>query len=123
MYNEESTLAKKVIWDLKEIIWYKSESEYVLHHHDKSKKIDSWRVYFMGRNRALEYYKYNYRSKVIWSIIFELFKLYCKVTNIYGDYNTYRKGIDDAKTMIKNNLNENDILNGAKKYFAANYKK
>ena len=71
MYGEESTFCKKMQWSGKCIVWTDSKEGYVLHYHDKSKKIDPWRLYLMGRNRTLEYYE-NRKGKYIWFIPYEI---------------------------------------------------
>lgn len=70
MYGEEGTFAKKILWSGGSILWMKDVKNFIYHHHDKSEKIDSWRLYLMGRNRAIEYYE-NRRS-LSWLIAYRL---------------------------------------------------
>lgn len=70
MYGEEGTFAKKILWSGGRILWMKDAENFVFHHHDKSGRIDAWRLYLMGRNRAIEYYE-NKRS-LAWTIAYQL---------------------------------------------------
>lgn len=77
MYGEEGTFAKKILWSGGELLWMKDVDNFVFHHHDKSGRIDAWRLYLMGRNRAIEYYE-NKRS-FAWAIAYQLSILLQKI--------------------------------------------
>lgn len=85
MYGEEGTFSKKILWNDKIILWYKNKNNYVLHHHDKSKNVDEWRKYLMGRNRGLEFYE-NRDKYPIWRIVYLIFlvKLLCQFKKNYS---------------------------------------
>ena len=70
MYGEEGTFAKKILWSGGEILWMKDAENFVYHYHDKSGRIDSWRLYLMGRNRAIEYYENKFSFS--WTIAYQL---------------------------------------------------
>ena len=76
MYGEEGTFSKKILWNKKILLWYKSSNNYVLHHHDKSKSVDDWRLYLMGRNRGIEYYE-NHKKRPLWRIVYLTFWVKC----------------------------------------------
>lgn len=65
MYCEESLFSKKILWEGLKIYWYRDGVNYVLHHHDTTKRIDSWRFFLMGRNISLEYFE-NRKGKSKW---------------------------------------------------------
>lgn len=73
MYGEESSFAKKILWSGYDILWYKNHDKIVLHYHDKTAKVDPWRLYLMGRNRALEYYENKNRAPFRWLFVFYSF--------------------------------------------------
>ena len=112
MYGEESYLAKKILWSGRKIVWYKDEERFVLHHHDKSGKVDNWRIYLMGRNRAFEYYENKNRAPKRWFLIFELFKLFFANGS---NMNSYKQGIKEAKKLIKNRATAEQIFIDGKK--------
>lgn len=76
MYGEEGTFSKKILWNKKILLWYKSKNNYVLHHHDKSKSVDDWRLYLMGRNRGIEFYE-NHKKRPLWGIVYLAFWMKC----------------------------------------------
>lgn len=75
MYCEESTFAKNVLWAGYNILWLKHKKNFILHHHDKSGAVDSWREILMGRNRSLEYHENRKHKSWLWFLIYNLFKL------------------------------------------------
>ncbi|MEY8687637.1 glycosyltransferase [Bacteroides sp. AN502(2024)] len=107
MYCEESTFAKNTIWAGYDILWYQSEDNFILHHHDKTQYIDPWREYLMGRNRALEYCENKKRRNSLWRLFFSIFKwkmyLYGKYTHKMDYYIGMKTGISLAnkKCSIK----------------------
>lgn len=105
MYGEESTFSKKVLWNGYKILWYKKQDSYVLHHHDKSGKIDPWRLYLMGRNRGLEYYE-NCNWKFRWMFVYMLF--YIKELINYRTNIFYIEGLKKSHLLHKKHVN-NDI--------------
>ena len=100
-YVEESTFAKKILWDGKSILWYKNNDNYILHHHDKSNSIDDWRVFLMGRNRAIEYYENRSNYLCRWTLAFLFFCL---------------KGILEGIKIEKDNSTKDKILENAVEY-------
>lgn len=95
MYGEESTFSKKIIWSGHKIIWYKISDMNVLHYHDKTGKVDSWRLYLMGRNRTIEYYENCNRAPLRWFCVF-----YCFLFIQFLKRNTYfLNGVKAAKVM------------------------
>ena len=113
MYCEESTFAKKTLWAGFDILWYQSNSNYILHHHDKTGNVDSWREILMGRNRSLEYHE-NCRGKThLWSFIYYLFELKMYVLGIRTKNMSYYKGMKLGDKLYKQNYSEeNCFLNG-----------
>lgn len=101
MYGEEGTFAKKVLWSNRLVLWYKNRNTYVLHHHDKTKIIDKWRVYLMGRNRALEYYENRDRHLLSWRIVYTVFHLKMLLEGLKQKDNIYMLGMKAAKKMYK----------------------
>lgn len=100
MYGEEGTFAKKVLWDNKMILWYMDKKNYVLHHHDKSKKIANWRLYLMGRNRTIEYLENRKKKFWRWNLIFNAFVIkYFFERHCHCD--AYLRGVQAARKMIK----------------------
>lgn len=98
MYGEESYFSKKILWTGKKIVWFKDEENYVLHHHDKSGNIPNWRLYLMGRNRALEYYENKGLAQIRWFLVFKLFEMF----SVKGSkMKPYRSGIQKAKQLMK----------------------
>lgn len=102
MYGEESTFSKKVLWSGYKILWYKKQDSYVLHHHDKSGKIDPWRLYLMGRNRGIEYYENNKRNP-LWGVAYLLF--YAKELINYKSNVSYIAGMKEAHLLHKKHVN------------------
>ena len=112
MYGEESTFAKKILWDGKNILWYKNNDNYILHHHDKSNSIDDWRVFLMGRNRAIEYYENRSNYLCRWTLAFLFFCL-----NIFLKRDLiYLKGILEGIKIEKDNSTKDKILENAVEY-------
>lgn len=120
MYGEESLFAKKALWHKKRLIWYRNEHNYVLHHHDKSQKIDGWRLYLMGRNRTLEYYENRKQCRIRWTILFVAFHIYLLLKDRRGKgYRAYFEGMHTAKKMYRMHATKDDYYqNGqnAKEY-------
>lgn len=105
MYGEEGTFSKKILWYGKQIIWFKNEDCYILHHHDKSSVIDGWRLYLMGRNRGLEYYE-NRDKRVSWRFVYLVFWIKCILQ--YKKNYQYLQGMKKARKLksLRNNYNE-----------------
>ena len=106
MYCEESTFSKKILWSGYDIIWFRSESQYILHHHDKTGKVDKWRLYLMGRNRYFEYYEYKKIAPIKWRFVFFLIILK-RITN--GDIAIVH-GIKDGRKLIKANTSKDEMF-------------
>lgn len=99
MYGEESTLAKKLLWNGNAILWNKDNENYVLHHHDKSSSVDKWRLYLMARNRALEFFE-NYHTISYWWIL--IYVAFLFKTFINENRKVYFKGVIDAFILQRN---------------------
>lgn len=112
MYNEESFLAKKILWDNKKIVWFKSEDIYALHSHDKTGHIDSWRLKLMGRNRALEYYENRSRAYISWSIAYYASLLVARIKKMDS---AFFEGVKKGKELAKSKCSYEEILENAKK--------
>lgn len=106
MYGEEGTLAKKILWSGKKILWVRDELNYVLHYHDKSGYVDAWRVFLMGRNRTIEYLENRKRYPIKWRIVFWL----SSMAQIIKKNKQFIKGVVHALKLIKKNSNKNDLL-------------
>lgn len=106
MYGEEGYFAKKILWNKRSIIWYKDENDYALHHHDKSNGTDGWRLYLMGRNRALEYYENRSVAPIKWFLVFYLFWIQ---SFLKKDKRLYCEGMIAARKLIKKNSSKEDI--------------
>lgn len=102
MYGEESTFSKKVLWKGYKILWYKKQDSYVLHHHDKSGKVDPWRLYLMGRNRGLEYYE-NRNRNFLWTLAYMMF--YIKELINYKSNKFYIEGMKKSHLLRKKHAN------------------
>lgn len=109
MYGEESCFAKKVIWNGYDILWFKNEEMNVLHYHDKTGKVDSWRLYLMGRNKTIEYYENNYRAPFRWFCVFNCFL----IIQALKRNNYLLKGVTNARLMhIKKATKEEYFIDG-----------
>lgn len=106
MYCEESTFSKKILWEGREIIWFKSDIHYILHHHDKTGKVDKWRLFLMGRNRYLEYYEYKKIAPLKWKIIFGIIV----AKRIINGDNAIIHGITEGKKMIRNKKTKDEMF-------------
>lgn len=113
MYSEESTLCKKILWRNDAILCYENEENYVLHYHDKTGHVDNWRVYLMGRNRALEYYENRKIAPFRWFFAFHIFLLQYRMRN--KQEKIYYKGCKDAKKLQKSEHYKEDCINAAKR--------
>ena len=98
------------------ILWYQDEKECVKHHHDKSKGVAPWRVYLMGRNKAIEYYRYKYLAPFRWMVIFNILQLNCRRKNIFDDYSSYHEGIEKARELIKSDADVSEMVDDAKRH-------
>lgn len=117
MYGEESTFAKKIQWRNGKIIWYKNKDNYVLHHHDKSVKIDNWRLYLMGRNRAIEYMENKYRKSIRWTLIYNAFFMYM----ILKKQDAYVAGMKDGIRLVKDKKSPEAMFQAAKLYVTTHH--
>ncbi len=106
MYCEESTFAKKIIWGGYDIFWFKSDTQYILHHHDKTGKVDKWRLYLMGRNRYLEYNDYKKYAPFKWKVVFEIIIL----KRIIDGDKAIIQGIIDGRKLIKTGKSKDEIF-------------
>ncbi|MEY8381165.1 glycosyltransferase family 2 protein [Ileibacterium valens] len=114
MYGEESYFAKKVIWNNYLIIYLRDSDNYVLHHHDKSEKIDHWRLYLMGRNRYLEMAENKSHAPLKWPILFSIFKAKVMFETIHNsDLWWYLLGIKRAKKLAKKKANVGSYIQDA----------
>lgn len=109
MYGEEGTFAKKILWKRYKILWYKSEKNKVIHYHDTSDKMDNWRLFLIGRNRALEYFENRYIAKFRWKIAFLLSNTLLKIKKQYEQLD----GVKEARE-IKNKDFEEIFYDGKK---------
>ena len=103
MYGEEGTFAKKILWSGGVILWMKDVENFVYHHHDKSGRIDAWRLYLMGRNRAIEYYE-NKRS-FSWTIAYQLSIMSQKMKH----NDIFVQGALHGRTMVVENRSKEAI--------------
>lgn len=114
MYGEEGYFSKKVLWDDKLIIWVKDKDNFVLHHHDKSKKIDAWRLYLMGRNRYLEMYENKSVHPIKWPLVFDMFELKMRFDSIRKkDLKWYVLGVNNAKRLVNHNSDNQKFIDDA----------
>lgn len=124
MYNEESTLSKKFIFNNQIIIWDSNTQNYIIHEHDKSQEVDSWRIYLEGRNKGLEYYKFRNRYPLRWTIAFLLYITRLKIKNNIVDriqyeglkhsreiHHSSKESIFEDGLMIRNDLLLGEKLN------------
>lgn len=72
MYCEESTLSKKILWNKRDIIWYNSDINYILHHHDYTKQTSPWMLILGGRNRFFEFSENCKWYNFSWIFVFQL---------------------------------------------------
>lgn len=115
MYGEEGCFAKKILWNVKKIIWLNDEKNYVLHHHDKSGSVDSWRLYLMGRNRYLEMIENKQRCPIIWPLIFDAFEIKLTFDALrIRDLKWYVCGIKRAKKLVKLDITAQEYIDDAR---------
>ncbi len=110
MYGEEGCFAKKVLRASKTILWFRDKKDFVLHHHDKTDSVDPWRVYLMGRNRALEYYENRNASFFRWKLVYTFFYLSVLVQK----NREYLLGMKSGKKLIKKKADYEAIYRHAK---------
>lgn len=103
MYGEEGTFAKKILWSGGLILWMKDVKNFVYHHHDKSGRIDSWRLYLMGRNRAIEYYENKHSFS--WTIAYQLSIILQKIKH----NKIFVQGALHGRTMVVENRSKAEI--------------
>lgn len=99
MYTEECTFSKRIIWAGYVICWQKSKNSYILHHHDKSKKTDGWRLFLMGRNRSLEYYENRKGKPNLWWCVYKLLK-----------FKMLLKGMKEGKPYYYNGMKRGELI-------------
>ena len=112
MYGEEGTFAKKVLWNNNLIIWDTNPEVYVLHHHDKSKKVEDWRLYLMGRNRAIEYMENRNKRPINWTLVFILFYIRTYITG----NKEYLNGMSDGIKLVRHSFSKDQIFESAIEY-------
>lgn len=102
MYCEESTFAKKTLWAGSDILWLKDDKNCILHHHDKTASLDSWREVLMGRNRAIEYYENKNNHNKIWTLVYMLFKIKMFMECMRNNNLNYYKGMKKGEQLMNN---------------------
>lgn len=102
MYCEESTFAKKILWNKYEIIWYDSDKDYVLHHHDYTNQRPSWSVILEGRNRLLEFVENCKWYNFSWGLLFQLFVI--KIIILSFKSNTHKLYLKGMMIGVKQSL-------------------
>lgn len=123
MYGEEGYFSKKVLWDNKSIIWVKDDDNYVLHHHDKSQKIDGWRLYLMGRNRYLEMHENKSIYPIKWPLVFNAFELKIRLDSIRKkDLKWYVLGVNNAKRLVRSHSDSQKYIDDAISFINAHKK-
>lgn len=108
MYCEESTFAKKVLWEGFDILWKSDKKNYILHHHDKLSHTDSWRTILMGRNRALEYYENKNNKSSLWKIIYKLYKAKMYFEGKKRKDMSYFNGMEMGERLINDNCSKEE---------------
>lgn len=114
MYGEESTFAKKIQWEGKFIFFIKDESNYILHHHDKSGAVTPWRLYLMGRNRGLEYWENRQVSPIKWTVIFYIHKCINRIRGILIKNNYFNLGIKESYSIYLSHCTKEECYESAK---------
>lgn len=116
MYGEESTFAKKTLWSHKLILWSIDNDNFVLHHHDTTKKMENWRNFLRGRNRGLEFYEnYKDHNPLLWSLVYKIYGIISWIRGYKtGDY-TYYEGLKRAKILSDSNQSNYEKFLEAKK--------
>ena len=112
MYGEESTFSKKILWRGYSLLWLHTGINYILHHHDKTTNVDSWRLFLMGRNRGLEFYQNRDRFN-IWSIPYYLFFAKLLLTNTKNNAH-YLKGLKDSRNLFSQHKSSEYIFKEGK---------
>lgn len=111
MYCEESTFAKKTIWKGYDILWSKNNTNYIYHHHDKSGIVAPWRLFLMGRNRAIEYYE-NYNNKFwLWRPLFFVYKIKMFIEGLRTHNMNYYKGLISGEELCERGMDKKQIYN------------
>lgn len=110
MYTEECTFCKKTIWAGYQIIWFKDDTAYILHHHDKNGVVDAWRVILMGRNRALEYYE-NRKGRLSWFFAYNLLYAKLLLRSFRDRYSKdYIHGLNIGRGLYKMKISKVDLF-------------
>ncbi len=115
MYGDESAYAKKIINLGYNILQFNAEDNYVEHHHDKTKDIDLWRLYLMGRNKVLETRYFDNKKALIWKLCMEISLIYTwlRMTKS-NDRKAYFGGVKKGKKLLRTNASKYEIFEDAK---------
>lgn len=109
MYCEESTFAKKTIWNGYDILWVKDNCNYIYHHHDKSDIVAPWRLFLMGRNRAIEYYENHNDKSWLWHPLFFMYKIKMFIDGLRTCNMHYYDGMISGEKLCKRGINKQQI--------------
>ena len=113
MYCEELTFAKKILWNNYLICENTNKEEYVLHHHDKTDQVASWRLFLMGRNLSLEFLENNSSKKIVWSIVFYLYYLKQFLIGLLKSDQHFYKGMKEGGKLYRRSASKKECFQQA----------
>lgn len=114
MYGEEFTLSKKMLWSGYLIIENSSKNCYILHHHDKTGKIEPWRLYLMGRNTSIEYCENHAGKSRWWFWVFYILYIKSGIKAIMRGSSSYYYGMHKGLLLYKKGSSYQEIFEDAK---------
>lgn len=109
MYCEESTFAKKIIWRGYNILWSRDKANFIYHHHDKSGAVAPWRVFLMGRNRAVEFYENYHHQSWLWRPLYYVFKIKMFIDGWRSGNMHYYHGMISGQKLYKQKSSKQQI--------------
>ena len=110
MYAEESLFSKKILWSGANIYWLNDKCNYVLHHHDTSKSIDSWRKFLMGRNASLEYLENRKGKSRLWFMAFIIYVLRSLISCASENKIVHIKGLIAGIKQYRRGLTKEELF-------------
>lgn len=114
MYNEELTLAKKIMWNNYLICQSEHDGGLVLHHHDKTRAVEPWRFFLMGRNLSLEFWENRKGHPSVWFFVYYLHYLKKWIDGILHLDFSYFNGLKEGKRLHMKKATHEDCFKAAK---------
>ena len=114
-YGEEGLFSKRILWDGYLIFSWSNKKCYILHHHDKSKRIDPWRLFLMGRNRVLEFYSVDEAKQTfLWKFCLFFFYLKICLSSNKDMRIHFCKGMKNGFNMVRCNASKESFYNNGR---------